>query len=220
MWYDFLFRRSKKSTVAPKITEMPVLKKSPVILIGDRIIEVAEKFEGLVEVINNAEWDDPKTKGPDARAVVFEAMLKRAGHQDGWPYCASYVEGSWVTAYTEAGASPALIARIRLILSPHVMTSYRAAKAAGLITRTPARGAVGFMTLGGSDSGHMFLVKRLALPFVRTIEANTSPTPSDVAGDRDGGLGSGGVWGSKQRLYAFNRTSGLWLRGFMNPLPI
>jgi hypothetical protein len=183
--------------------------------INDRIAQVAEEFEGLVEVISNAEWDDRKTKGKDPRAAKFEEMIKRAGHQDGWPYCASFVEGVWRVAYAEAGAPAATLALVAKLLTPHVMTSFRNCKEAGLVSQTPVRGAVMFMQNGKTDSGHAGLVLSFEAGWVNTIEANTSP---DDPNERDGGAGSGGVFRKRHRLSFEPRNKGLWLRGFLNPL--
>lgn len=183
--------------------------------IGDRIIATAEEFEGLVEIISNAEWDDPKTKGPDARAAKFEKLLKSAGHADGAPYCASFVEGVWIAAYRE-NASTAILAQIQGLLTPHVMTSFNNCNRAGLISQVPQRGAIGFMQNGDRSTGHAFLVRGVQAGMISTIEANTSPTD---ANERDGGIGTGGVY-RKRRHLSFIRRNGLWLRGFLNPIPV
>lgn len=183
--------------------------------IADRIISVAEEFEGLTEIISNAEWDDLKTKGPDARAAKFEEMIKRAGHQDGWAYCMSFAEGVWVTAYTEAGASKSLIAKIRGLLNPGVMNSYTACREAGLISKVPQPGAVMFMQSGESWRGHAGIVTRADPAWIRLMEANTSPEDNE---ERDGGAGTGGIWRKKRHIDFTPRTRGLWIRGFLNPI--
>jgi hypothetical protein len=184
--------------------------------ISDRIIQIAEEFEGLVEIISNSEWDDLKTRGPDPRSIAFESMLKRAGHNDGWAYCMSFCEGCWVEAYKELSAKPQTIARIRTILSPSVMNSYTAAREAGLITKAPKPGAILFMQSGSKWTGHAGIVTDVEpTGFIRTIEANTSPTD---ANERDGGTGTGGVWRKRRALTFTQRSSGLWLRGFLNPI--
>ena len=183
--------------------------------INEHIIKVAEEFEGLVEIISNAEWDLPKTKHKDPVAAKFEAMLKRSGHEDGWPYCASFVEGVWRTAYEEADASAKTLKLISGLLGPHVMTSFRNCKDAGLISQVPQIGAVMFMQSGASDSGHAGLVAQPGGSFFNTIEANTS---SGNPNERDGGLGEGGVWRKKHQLIFQPKNKGLWLRGFLNPI--
>lgn len=187
--------------------------------INDKIISVAEEFEGLVEIVSNETWDNPTTKGRDPEADRLKMILKRAGHQNGWPYCASFCEGVWVTAYEDLKVTTGILAQIQGILTPHVMTSYRNAKAAGLITMTPERGAIAFMQKGSSDSGHEFLVCGVEGTTIKTIEGNTSPSPSDIQADRDGGIGTGGIW-RKRRLFNTTKSNGLWIRGFMNPIKI
>jgi hypothetical protein len=182
--------------------------------INDIIVATAEEFEGLVEVKSNAEWDDPKTKGKDRRAVVFEEMIKRAGHQDGWPYCMSFCEGVWRVSYEQAGASSARRNRIAGLLNPSVMKSFRACADAGLIERDPVKGAIMFMQKGGGGYGHAGIVVYVEANWFFTIEANTSPSDPD---DRDGGIGTGGVW-RKKRIVTYGSRPGLHLRGFVHPL--
>lgn len=179
--------------------------------INERIVDVADDFEGLVEVRSNAEWRDA------ARGKSFKALLKRAGHEDGWPYCMSFCEGVWRVAYEEAGRD---FAALSAILNPSVMGSYRNAVEAGLSVRPafPTRGAIFFMQMGSSGNGHAGIVTDFDGKFISTIEGNTSPTPGSAAADRDGGIGTGGVW-RKRRLYDFTkRATGLWLRGVLNPV--
>lgn len=134
--------------------------------------------------------------------------------------CMTYCEGVWTVAYTEQKASTGLLAQIRGILTPHVMTSYNNALSAGLISRVPERGAIGFMQNGTGSSGHAFLVLGMDNGYINTIEANTSPSAKDVAADRDGGIGTGGVW-RKRRLFSLERKlSGLWIKGFLNPISV
>jgi hypothetical protein len=185
--------------------------------IADRIVAVAEEFEGLVEIKSNAEWDDPNTRGTDAHAVKFEEMIKRAGHQDGWPYCMSFSEGVWVTAYEDAKASKTLITRIKSLLSPSVMNSFQACKDAGLISKAPKRGAIMFMQSGASWKGHAGLVRIAEGGWINLIEANTS---SSDANERDGGIGTGGIWRKKRAVTFVPKNRGLWIRGFLNPIDL
>lgn len=187
--------------------------------IADRIISTATEFEGLVETRSNAAWDDLTTPGLDQRAQKFAHILRRAGHQPGWPYCMSFCEGIWIAAYEAAGASTEQVGRIREMLTPSVMASYTNAKNAGLITRTPAPGAVFFMQSGSSWQGHAGIVLRAdASTHFRTIEANTSPGAEQ--NERDGGAGLGGVWRKRRPLAFIQRERGLHLRGFLAPLPV
>jgi len=185
--------------------------------INEKIVDIAEDFEGLVETLSNAEWDNLRTKGRDESAGTFEQMIKRAGHQDGWPYCMSFCEGVWVTAYEQSDACPNLISRIRRLLSPSVMNSYTDCAEAGLISREPQRGAIMFMQAANTWRGHAGIVSDVDGLWFRTIEANTSTSD---ANERDGKVGTGGVWRKRRQLALVPKTSGLWLRGFLNPISI
>jgi hypothetical protein len=183
--------------------------------LGAIIVDIADDYERLVEVVSNARWDDPRTKGPDAIAKEFEQLLKdHGGHQDGWAYCMSYARAVWVVAFKRAGASPAAIKRVKSLLSPSVMNSYNTVREAGLATKIPKQGAIMFMQNGGSWTGHAGIVTAVDGEVFHTIEANTSPTN---ANERDGGIGTGGVWRKKRSLDFTPKKKGLWLRGFLNP---
>ncbi len=178
--------------------------------LGAKIVDVADDFEGLVEVRSNAAWRDA------ARGAKFKAMIKRAGHEDGWPYCMSFCEGVWRVAYEEAGRDFSLLGKL---LNPSVLGSYGNLKNAGINLRpaVPMEGAIFFMQSGSSGNGHAGIVTACDGKFLATIEANTSPSAVDVAADRDGGIGTGGVW-RKRRLYDFAKKPGLWLKGILNPM--
>lgn len=197
------------------IASAQLLKSAPAPAgnISERIIATALHFVNLVETKSNAEWDDPSTPGVDSRARELRAALIAAGFSQGQPYCMAFAEGVWRIAYAEASAPVAIQARIKSLLCPHVMTSFRACRTAGLISTTPIAGAIGFMQKGASDSGHAFIVRAVADGYLRTIEGNTSPAPGSAAADREGD----GVF-EKQRRFSLSRTSGLWIRGFLNPL--
>jgi len=185
--------------------------------VGEKIVSVAERFESLVEIRSNAVFDDPKTPGPDRRAAEFVEMIKRAGHRDGWAYCMSMCEGVWHVSYEELGASRDTLSKIAMLLNPHVMSSFSACMAAGLISKIPALGAVGFMQKGSSSSGHAFIVTDPGQDWIRTIEGNTSPTDPN---ERDAGIGTGGVWRKRRLMSLARKKSGLWIRGFMHPFPL
>lgn len=188
--------------------------------INDQIITVAERFEGLTEIVSNKEWDDAKTKGIDARALALKGMLKAAGHEDGWPYCMTFSKGVWVTAYTEFVPGNPAIAQIKKLLGPSVMESFSNCMNAGLIATVPMVGAIFFMQNGKSWQGHAGIVERVEDQFVYTIEANTSPGATATQADRDGGIGTGGVWRKKRSRDMTRNPNGLYLRGFLNPIPV
>jgi hypothetical protein len=178
--------------------------------IGEKIIDVADDFEGLVEVVSNEEWKDAK------RGALLEAMLKRVGHQDGWSYCMSFCEGVWRTSYEELGLNFSTLSKL---LNPSVMSSFNACRDAGLNLRPGVVkvGAIFFMQKGSSAFGHAGIVTGWDGKTLRTIEANTSPSATSVAADRDGGIGTGGIW-RKTRAYNFTKKEGLWLKGILNPV--
>lgn len=186
--------------------------------INDKIIEVAEKFEGLVEVKSNTDWDFPKTKGKDPEAEEMKRMLKRAWHQDGYAYCMSWTEGVWVTAYEQIGAKPETVRLVQQLFSPSVMESFSKCKEKGLIFQEPKRGAVFFYQMGNKWQGHAGIVELVKDGWMHTIEANTSPSPTSAQADRDGGIGTGGVWRKRRIISTKPSTKSLWLRGFVNPI--
>jgi hypothetical protein len=181
-----------------------------------KILEVASRFEGLVELKSNAKWGSKKLKAADPAAAQMERMLKRSGHQDGWPYCMSFCEMVWHVAYEEIGACQETIRMVCRLLNPSVMQSWANVKEAGLNDRVPKLGAIFFMQKGTSGYGHAGIVEDHAETLLHTIEANTSPQPGTTDEDRDGGVGTGGVW-RRRRAYRFGKGSGLHLVGFLNP---
>ena len=178
--------------------------------LGTKIIDIADDFEGIVEVKSNAIWRDA------ARGEKFKALIKRVGHQDGWPYCMSFSEGVWRIAYEELGRDFSVLGKL---INPSVMSSYNNLKTAGIDLRPkmPMQGAIFFMQNGSSGTGHAGIVTAFDGKFLSTVEANTSPNAKDAAADRDGGAGTGGVW-RKRRSYDFTKKPGLWLKGILNPL--
>jgi hypothetical protein len=178
--------------------------------LGAKIIDVADDFEGIVEVKSNTTWRDA------TRGEKFKGMVKRVGHQDGWPYCMSFCEGVWRISYEELGRDFSVLSKL---LNPSVMSSYNNLKTAGLNLRPslPMEGAIFFMQNGGSGTGHAGIVTAFDGKLLSTIEANTSPNAKDAAADRDGAAGAGGVW-RKRRAYDFSKRNGLWLKGILNPL--
>lgn len=182
--------------------------------INELIISKAHQFVGLVETRSNAEWDDPLTPGIDASARLLRATLSAAGWQPGWAYCAAFVEGVWSLAYAEIGSSQLI--KVKNLLTPSVMQSFEHCQAAGLISRIPVPGAIMFMQNGKSWTGHSGIVEKTDGERIWNIEANTSPSPLSTAADREGQ----GVFDRKQRRIDFSPKPGLWLRGFLNPLPV
>lgn len=184
---------------------------------GNKIIEVARRFEGLVELKSNARWGRGRLRDADPAAKELEKMLKRAGHEDGWSYCMSFTEAVWLTAYKELCAKQETLDKIAHLLNPSVMKSWANVRNSGLNTTAPEPGAIFFMQKGSSGFGHAGIVEHVGLDFLHTIEGNTSPAPSSTEADRDGGIGTGGIW-ARRRAFTFKTAPGLHLVGFINPI--
>lgn len=185
------------------------LRMSP----GQKIIQVAERWVNLHEVAANAAWDDLSTPGEDQRALDLRDAMRASGWQEGWSYCAALVEAVWRTAYVELGAPIELLLEISRKLTPSVMQSFRNWE--GSISLEPEPGAIFFMQLGSGWQGHAGIVVRRGIGKVATIEGNTSPDPATPEADREGD----GVF-RRVRTLDFKPRPGLWMRGFLNPLPL
>ena len=179
--------------------------------IGTKIIAVARQFVGLHEVKSNAEWDNPATAGRDQAAEDLRLALKSVGWLAGWPYCAAFTEACWRLAYQQLGAPDELRAQIAAKLNPSVMDSFNNWKPE--ISNMPEPGAIFFMQMGKTYRGHAGIVVDPNGDAFSTIEGNTSPMAGSAEADREGD----GVFKKIRRL-DFNPKSGLWLRGFLNPL--
>lgn len=181
--------------------------------INERIIADARQFANLIETKSNAEWDDPATPGIDARARLLRATLIATGWQPGWAYCAAFVEGIWSLAYAEVGS--AQLVRVKRLLTASVMQSLANCQKENLIARSPVPGAIFFMQNGKSWTGHAGIVTKADDQRFWSVEANTSPAPGSVQAEREGD----GIFDGKQHRIDFSPKPGLWLRGFLNPLP-
>jgi len=180
---------------------------------GEKIVEVATRWVNLHEVASNAQWDDLGTPGSDRRAKdLLDAMLA-SGWQRGWAYCIAFAEAVWRTAYVELGAPASIITEIGKKLTPSVMSSYTNWQ--DQISHDPEPGAIGFLQKGQSWHGHAVIVVQRVVDRMATIEGNTSPDPATPEADREGD----GVF-KRVRKMSFEPSKGLWLRGFLNPLPL
>ena len=190
--------------------------------IGQRIIDRATSFLGLHETASNAAWDNPATAGADAAAQELLKALEATGWQKGWAYCASLVEAVWRSAYVDAQAPAALVQRISTLLTPSVMQSFNNCNGAQpdrLIARSPIPGAIFFLQKGQSGFGHAGLYVRSGAAgsnVFATIEGNTSD-PSAVSTEEREREGEG-IYKKTRRL-DYTPKPGLWLRGFLNPIP-
>lgn len=169
------------------------------------IIAAAEHFLNLTETVQNSKWDDVATRGPDARAGELRQALLDTGWQLGWAYCAAFAEACWRAGYK---ARPEL-ALIGKSITPSVMGTLENFEQLHRITRTPSVGAIMMMQHGNTWQGHAGIVTGLENGRVLTIEGNTSSNdPNNREGD--------GVY-RKSHALSFSQSSGLWLRGFVNP---
>ncbi len=176
--------------------------------IGARIVVAAAPFVGLTEIRSNDKWDNLSTKQHDPIADELRAALVRVGWQSGWPYCAAFCEAVWSIAYQ----GRAELDKVRKMLTPGCLLSWRNAVESGWTSTHPQVGAIGIMRKGESESGHAFIVRAVQGLDLYTIEGNTSPAPGSPEADREGD----GVY-AKKRILSFKPTSQLHLIGFILP---
>jgi hypothetical protein len=157
---------------------------------ANMLIHVALEFVGLTETKPNAQWDNPKTKGPDpeinARLI---GLMRPAPWEPGWAHCAAFAEGMVVEALLRCGATAVMTRKFSAVHTPHVMSNYRAFKKLGLISPTPSMGALWLAQHGLTDMGHegIITVPVVSAGRMGTIESNTSAGPAQTAmGDREG----------------------------------
>lgn len=174
---------------------------------GLTILEVAQEFLDLHEVKPNSQWS------VRSKSDRLRDLLSNAGWHEGWPYCASFVEACVGEAYRRLGASPAVLQLIRERFTPSVMRTFENCAPLSA-ARDPEVGAVFFMQKGMTDLGHAGLVIMRGLETFCSIEGNTSPGVQRVAKDREGD----GIYLKIRPLDPGVRRSGLWLRGFLNPM--
>lgn len=201
------------SNTISKIKELQSKKKTnSTNSLGYEIVRCAKQYVGLKEVIPNKKWDDPTTPGPDARAKKFEEWIKKAGHQDGWPYCMSACKAIVKEALENLGLTPQYLWLLQAI-NPSVMQSFNNLNKIGKISKSPIPGSIGFMQKHLSQNGHAFIVERLQGNVLLTLEGNTSiGSTLEIEADRNGD------WFTfKTRPLSFSPSRGLWIRGFWNP---
>ncbi|MBC7896456.1 MAG: CHAP domain-containing protein, partial [Cytophagaceae bacterium] len=179
---------------------------------GAEILRVASEFLNLKETANNAAWDNPDTAGQDAAGVALRRMLESVGWQAGWPYCMAFCKAVYMEAYKNLGAPPEVLRLIAQRFTASVMISFKNAGAFAQ-KKAPIAGSIFFMQKGDGGTGHAGLVVLPGQVNFSTIEGNTSPSPSSAQADREGD----GVY-KKVRSLDFTKKTGLWLRGFLNPM--
>lgn len=174
---------------------------------GIEIIRAAAEWLDLYEVRANAEWSD-------ARNDRFTKLLTDAGHQPGWPYCATAVKAWWLTGYARVGADKRALQYIRKQFTPSVIRTANNLKAF-LVQERPLPGSLMVQRLGKTWQGHTGIVTVSGPKRLYTIEANTSPGVTKAAGkEREGD----GVYLKPPKLLDFTPSSTeLWLMGFILP---
>ncbi|MBI1733209.1 MAG: CHAP domain-containing protein [Gammaproteobacteria bacterium] len=180
---------------------------------GSEILRVAGRFLGLYEIAQNSAWDNPATAGSDPEAQELLRLMEQCGWQKGWAYCAAFCEAVWRSAYANLFAPAPLAGEIAAKLTPSVMQSFH--NWGARVTQVPVPGAIYFMQMGQSGNGHCGIVVRSDGGRISTIEGNTSPDPANAALDREGD----GIFRRTRTLSFAPRDQGLWLRGFLPPIP-
>lgn len=178
--------------------------------LGAQIIREASRFVGLVETKPNADWDDPKTPGPDRDLVnELRGLMRPSPWKPGWAYCAAYAEGVILLAMRKLGLPTQRAAEM---LQPGVMNTWRAFREAELTTlNNPEPGALWLAQYALKPGlGHAGIVTASNGHMQSTIEANTSLDSRDPRKDREGD------WISTKLSLAKRRGS-LNTLGYVNP---
>lgn len=177
-------------------------------LISAEIIKVASYYQGMHEIQSNTAWSN---KEKSDRLV---AAMHKAGWQEGWPYCASFVEAVLREAYANLKAPQTIQDLIAEKYTPSSITT--ATNFASKLTRVPEPGATFFMRLGDSWKGHEGICSSGVINGrFNTIEGNTSPAAgSSAALDREGD----GVYAKNRALNLTKSSSILYLVGFLPPI--
>lgn len=157
--------------------------------LGELLIREPGRFIGLREIKPNADWDNPKTPGPDADlARELRELMRPTPWAPGWAYCIAFVEAMVRKTFARAAITPTEADKVLSVLGPHVLTTFRKFKALGLTSATPVPGAIWLAQHGASENGHAGIVTTVARlsPTMSTIEANTALDSKDPAKDREG----------------------------------
>ena len=176
------------------------------------VIREASRFVGLREVKQNREWDNPATEGRDDELVKeLLRIMRPAPWEDGWAYCAAFVEGVIANVLAREGLTED-VKRWRRLMTAGVLQSFENFDRLGLVSHTPEVGSVWLARHGSTRNGHCGIVthcepKRM---LIGTIEANTSLDSLDPAKDREGD------W-ITTRLSAMRGRGELKTLGFISP---
>lgn len=161
------------------------------------IIEIAKRFDGVKETGNNGGFSDP----------YYETLIRKFGWVPGQSWCAYAQIVNW-NLYFEG--SPMVLAQIKHVLHPHVLTMWGRAKASSFIRTgpTPEIGSIAVWKLPHiTGAGHCGIVT--AINKDRTFETREGNTSEAGRGNQANGDG----YYTKQRTM---RSTSKWeLRGFI-----
>lgn len=165
-----------------------VLELTPDAL-GTLIVREAGRFVGLREVKPNADWDNPKTPGPDTALVKELRDLMRPGPwEPGWAYCAAFCEAMVRATFNRCAVSLREALEVYQLLTPGVLLTFNNFKERRLIFPTPVVGGIWLARHGSTEQGHAGIVTSVSVAAQQmgTIEGNTSLDSKDPAKDREG----------------------------------
>ncbi len=176
------------------------------------MVKRATDFVGLVEVKDNAVWDDPRTPRWDKEKSqwLVHWMSKVKGWVPGAPYCVAF-DGAIAAACLEEVGLPSKY--FLAAWSAHVMTNVNMLKEGELLEENPRVGAIWLARLQGTHSGHAGIVTSSSSKFVTTVEGNTFPQPTEASKDRNGN----GIW---IRTFQQRGRGRLVTQGFCTPKAI
>lgn len=181
------------------------------------ILDCLAQYVGLVELVPNTQWGDPRNPARGPIAEKLRKGLRALGCEPGWAYCITGARLVWQEAYTDAGRA-ADFAALDKHMSVSVMGSFNALAEAGLVSRVPQVGAILFLqhVKNGvrTGEGHAVVVTEVRAKSVVCTGFNTAPAASDAAHEREGD----GVFAGKVYALDFDQAhGGLLVRGFLNP---
>lgn len=183
-------------------------------LLAATIIVKANRFVGLREIKPNANWDNPKTPGPDTALVKeLRDLMLPTPWQDGWAYCAAFAEGVVAAAIADLG-TPDQVAKFRAVMTAGVLDSRNRFRSRNLLSDTPAKGAIWLAQHGSTSKGHCGIVVDHWDRKLWTVEANTSLDSTDPAKDREGD------WITRRGPFTSSGRGNLKTVGYVQPVSI
>lgn len=158
--------------------------------LGRNIVAVASRFLNLREVRPNTQWDNPATPGSDAAlSKELREMMIPSPWQDGWAYCAAYVEGVVAKAILLSGGTQKQHDAWRSLSTAHCMTNLARARSAGILKHShigAQAGSIWIAQKGSTTQGHEGIFISGTSTTISTIEANTSKDATTSDKDREG----------------------------------